>query len=347
MLTIDDSQRCLVIDVSRYENRMDPVILQSNGVALPIIKCSSGKTEDTGFRAHAATALRVYKKIAVYHWIDPTISALENSNTVLNLLSATKFPIAFVMLDFEQWWADWSRWYMARNKQIPMSDVPEVSGSYLSLHALAIKRAVADVFRTVTYVGKWFLDSYSPQARTWLANEETVISAYPHQPPVRTKMTWQQLKPYYPTALPIGVGNIIGHQFSGDRCMLPGVYEISAGKEINPGLDVSMFDIGFLQSCGVNATPVGTFAPAPTPPVPPVPPPAPVGIKFAWGTANGAPVQAVNVRGGPSANYPIVKILYKTTTPFVYLIIPPDPKTGYAQLADGSGWVFFNYFLKA
>jgi lysozyme len=110
------------------------------------------------------------------------------------------------------------------------------------------------------------------------------------------------------------------------------------------GVDANWFNGTVAE---LNAWTHYTPAPVPTPIPTPPPPPAPVGIKFTWGTANGAPVQAVNVRGGPSANFPIVKILYKTTTPYVYLIIPPDTKTGYACLADKSGYVFFNYFLKA
>jgi lysozyme len=116
------------------------------------------------------------------------------------------------------------------------------------------------------------------------------------------------------------------------------------------GVDTNWFNgtVAELNAWANHApAPVPAPIPAPVPPPAPVPSPAPVGTKFTWGTANGAPVQAVNVRGGPSANFPIVKILYKTTTPYVYLIIPPDPKTGYAQLADKSGWIFLNYFLRA
>lgn len=78
------------------------------------------------------------------------------------------------------------------------------------------------------------------------------------------------------------------------------------------------------------------------PPVPPIPP---AGVKYTFGNnpTNGVPVLAVNVRSGPAMTYSIVKVLYKSATPDIYIL---QIQGEYAQLADKSGWVFIAYFVK-
>lgn len=80
-------------------------------------------------------------------------------------------------------------------------------------------------------------------------------------------------------------------------------------------------------------------------PIPPIPPVV-TGIKYGFGInpANGVPVIAVNVRSGPSQAYSIVRVLYKSTTPFIYIT---QISGEYAQLLDKSGWVYISYFIKA
>jgi hypothetical protein len=80
-------------------------------------------------------------------------------------------------------------------------------------------------------------------------------------------------------------------------------------------------------------------------PIPPPVPPVLTGIKYEFGVnpVNGVPVIAVNVRSGPSQSYSIVKILYKATTPFIYIT---QVSGEYAQLADKSGWIYIAYFKR-
>jgi GH25 family lysozyme M1 (1,4-beta-N-acetylmuramidase) len=267
MLSVIDTQRTLAVDFSSYQSRVDPALLRANGVSIPIIKCSSGTQEDKMFRTHATNCLKVYPRIGVYHWIDPTIGSFTQARFVVDLLLKLQYPIAFVMLDYEQWWANWSLWFQANQGKIPMSSVPRVDPNNLSIHAKSVVSTIkANSFRTVVYTGYGFYDSYTPQSKVWLANESTVIAAYPKQPAVRTLMEWPDLKQYYPTTLPRFIGSIVGHQFTGDRCRLPGVYQVNGGIESRSALDISTFDIAYLQSCGVACIPMGTTGV--TPPVP-------------------------------------------------------------------------------
>jgi hypothetical protein len=87
-------------------------------------------------------------------------------------------------------------------------------------------------------------------------------------------------------------------------------------------------------ACIFMVPPIGNLAPPPT-----------TGTKYLWGNdpLTGKPVMAVNLRAGPAMTYPIVKVLYRSTTP---LYIGPT-QGEYSQLIDKSGWVYTAYFIKA
>jgi uncharacterized protein YraI len=72
--------------------------------------------------------------------------------------------------------------------------------------------------------------------------------------------------------------------------------------------------------------------------------PADPGVKYTFGTNNGIPVKAVNVRSGPAQSYPLLRVLEKAVSPFIYITTISG---GYGQLADKSGWVYIAYFTKA
>jgi hypothetical protein len=85
-------------------------------------------------------------------------------------------------------------------------------------------------------------------------------------------------------------------------------------------------------------SPIGDLAP--------LPPPAPIGIKYVFGSnpTNGVPVQAVNVREGAGTSYKILRVLSKAESPTIYI---SDIVNGYGKLVPGPGWVYIAYFNKA
>jgi hypothetical protein len=71
--------------------------------------------------------------------------------------------------------------------------------------------------------------------------------------------------------------------------------------------------------------------------------PQPGEIKFTFGVNNGVLINGINVRGGPGSNYAFIKTLWRTATPFVYII---KISGEWGQLADGSGWVYLPYLAR-
>lgn len=73
------------------------------------------------------------------------------------------------------------------------------------------------------------------------------------------------------------------------------------------------------------------------------PPPLPFGTVYKWGTVNGIIINGAHVRSGPATSYPIVKDIWRTTTP---LITITTVSGGYGRLADKTGWVSLSLFVK-
>jgi hypothetical protein len=107
--------------------------------------------------------------------------------------------------------------------------------------------------------------------KNWLGNYKIWLAAYGRQPGVQTTMTWQDLRAkwlpdYDPIYKDTGIlkENIVGHQFTGDRCLLPGAYQDILGLK-RKVMDVSVFERSFMERLG--EVPPDPIEP-PTPPVP-------------------------------------------------------------------------------
>jgi hypothetical protein len=128
------------------------------------------------------------------------------------------------------------------------------------------------------YTNNGYISSYAPSMNQWLPMYQSWVAEYAYQPAKRTMITWAELKanwlPNYNLILAPGQSpnKVVGHQFTGDRCLLPGVYD--SGKTLNAilyknrmPLDVSVFSKAFIDGLRVNTPP-------PAPPPVPVPGPA-------------------------------------------------------------------------
>jgi len=111
--------------------------------------------------------------------------------------------------------------------------------------------------------------------KNWLGKYKIWFAAYGKQPAIATKLTWLEfrvkwLPDYDPIIKDTGIvkENIVGHQFTGDRCLLPGSYQDILGMR-RKAIDVSVFQRSFMEHLG-EVKPGG---PVP-PPVDPGPVPA-------------------------------------------------------------------------
>jgi uncharacterized protein YraI len=138
-------------------------------------------------------------------------------------------------------------------------------------------------------------------------------------------MTWDQLKanwlPDYNIILSSGQVNPVGHQFTGDSCVLPGVFDYANQEQ---PLDVSEFTSAFLDAIAGSV------------PIPiPVPIPAPIPVPITNQYFVNIPL--ANIRGGPSTDYPITGTIALNTKVFV-----SDNAQGYSKIGTQQ-WIATQY----
>jgi len=75
-----------------------------------------------------------------------------------------------------------------------------------------------------------------------------------------------------------------------------------------------------------------------------IPIPPPVGTMYGFAIYNGRQVNGINVRSGPSSSTALVKTIWRSETPIVFIT---QISGEWGQLADESGWVYMPYLKKA
>jgi hypothetical protein len=73
-----------------------------------------------------------------------------------------------------------------------------------------------------------------------------------------------------------------------------------------------------------------------------IPVPPATGITYAFGTNNGVPVIAVNIRSGPAQSYKLIGVLEKSKNPTIFI----TKISGEYGLLSTGGWVYMGYFRK-
>jgi hypothetical protein len=205
--------------------------------------------------------------LQVYLWDDIILSPTMQADWLISTIRAEGIDARFIWIDQEQWWTDWGAWH----RHDPV--IPRMAPDAISSHNWScVNRVKAQFPGTGVYTNQNFVVSNSPQMNTWLGQHHSWIPHYGRQPGGHTLMSWDELKEHWmPTYDPIRSAGqpaemMMGHQFTGDRCMLPGSYN-QYGKCND--LDVSIFRRSFIDSIRNGSAPV----PVPVPPPAPVPPP--------------------------------------------------------------------------
>jgi hypothetical protein len=211
-----------------------------------------------------------------YFWDDIILDPLSQANWLADTLVIEGLPIKFVWADQEQWWGNWDQWYQFLARKLAFGSMFRPSAANINSHNLAFISQLSHCFpESGVYTNRGFVDSWAPSMNAWLPLYKAWVAQYGAQPKVATKMTWAQLKanwlPAYDLTLTEGQipAQVVGHQFTGDMCMLPGSYNQYAGKipfyDGRLPLDVSVFSKEFID--GLRG---GAPAPMPGPAVPPV-----------------------------------------------------------------------------
>jgi hypothetical protein len=267
------TDRVLVTDHSHWDVMLRPQELIDGGVTDIILKAGSGKVVDSRFQNNGETVAKFskYLRLHAYWWDDPLVGGNFQADFAAQALKKSGLPVLSLWGDLEQWWSNWDQWMAARLGKLAWSKVPVFQPSSLDNHCRSFAEALAKVWPvTGIYTGRGFIISYAPTMKNWLGKYKVWFAAYGKQPSIATKMSWKDLHDkwlpdYDPIYKDTGVvkENIVGHQFTGDRCMLPGSYQDILGMR-RKSMDVNVFQRAFMGQLGE----VSTVVPVDTPLIP-------------------------------------------------------------------------------
>jgi len=276
------TDRVLVTDHSHWDVMLKPQELIDGGVTDVILKAGQGLAVDSRFRKNGEDVAKFSNSLRLhaYWWDDPLVSGNIQADFAAQTLKISGLPVLSLWGDMEQWWANWDKWLAARLGKLAWSEVPVIKPWALDCHCKAFAEALTKVWPvTGIYTGRGFITTYAPTMKNWLCKYKIWFAAYGRQPSVASKMIWQELRnkwmpDYDPIFKDTGIvkENIVGHQFTGDRCLLPGGYQDIMGFRRKP-IDVSVFQRAFMEQLGE----VGPGGPI-EPPVDPIP--VPVGTPY-------------------------------------------------------------------
>ena len=327
----------LVIDISKWQDHIQSAEL--DGVEAVIIKSGSGMSRDPKFEKHGTALADAGMTLMAYHWDDITIDPAEQAEWALEDIARTGLPIKFLWADQEQSWLDWDEFHNAALHKIAWSEVRRASSKNISAHNSTFMKALASRMSKGlygVYTNRGFTSSWAKETKSWIGDYQLWVAHYGNQPKKRTEMTWAELKqkwlPDYNPALPEGADakKLLGHQFTGDRCVLPGVYRNAT--DLSP-LDVNVFDGAFLDQ--VKASKDLVKAKKAEENEPPTWPSSV--LKTEAGTQFMVNVDVLNIRKGPGTTFAVQGLLTKNQQ-----VTVTERQEKWAKLESG-GWVYAAY----
>jgi uncharacterized protein YgiM (DUF1202 family) len=333
----------LAPDVSDWCDHINPREFEDAGCAsvvvglYPTLDNSGNKVLSARSRQHCVdVATKSSMVLQAYFWDDIILDPLKQADWVVQTLRKEGLPIKWIWIDQEQWWTDWTAWQKARGGLIPMSSVPTASPAAISMHCESFNRRLhSQIPQNGVYTNNGFVSSWAPGMDNWLSQYYAWVPHYGRQPKEVTRMSWATFKenwlPNYEIVLSPGQkpAQVMGHQFTGDACILPGSYNQFGGSL---PLDVNVFSKAFIDSIRASDL-TGVLIPEPTP-APTPPPPA--------GTKEYVVQYArVNVRAAPSGSATWVRYAVKDEVLYVVKI-----ENDWAQLYDNT-YIFAAYISPA
>ncbi|HVM72943.1 MAG TPA: SH3 domain-containing protein [Anaerolineales bacterium] len=317
----------LVPDVSIWCDHINPQEFVDGGCASVVVGLyasfdNSGKKILSPISLQQCTdvATKSSMVLQAYFWDDITQDPVQQADWVATIIQSEGLPIKWVWADQEQWWTDWTAWQQGRNGTIPMASVPAGTPAAISAHYQKFIEELHSKFpQSGVYTNNGFVSSWAPGMNNWLPNYRSWVPQYGNQPKEATQMTWAQLAanwmPNYDLILASGQlpQMVMGHQFTGDSCILPGSY---SKDNIQLPLDVSVFSKAFIDAIKADTLNPVSGTPTPTPVTP-----TPYVVIYT----------RINVRALPDGNSTWVRYAVQGEVLQVVNI-----SNGWAQLADGT-----------
>jgi hypothetical protein len=323
----------LVVDVSDWCFRTNAKELEDNGVTSVIVGLyhvtQNGKRVlSPKSREHCINVATKSKMVLqAYCWDDITEDPAMQANWLWDTMVKEGLPIKWIWADQEMWWTSWTAYWNAIKtgdySQVPVGEPAKISWHNQKFMETFFAHSPA----SGVYTNNGFVSSWAPLMDGWLGWYNSWIPQYGRQPALKTSMTWDQLRmswmPSYDIRLSRGQvpNKVVGHQFTGDRCLLPGTYDWYGRKM---PCDVSTFFPNFVTAISNNVLP--------TPPITPPSPPQPAYKDYIVLPA------AIYVRKGPAQTFAIVRNAVKNEV----LHVIGNATNGYVQMTDGN-WVWAAY----
>jgi GH25 family lysozyme M1 (1,4-beta-N-acetylmuramidase) len=207
-------------DVSSWQPSVDWATLHSKGIEFAIVKATQGSyLRDRLLTNHLAGANSAGLLTGAYHWLDPLSKDNEQADFFLKSISG--LPVSFLVIDLEQYWADWQEWSLHNIHQT--LDSERISNS---ARAVAERLKAQSALPVVIYSRASFIEQYAQPANAWLPNYPLWMAQYPYGA-TRVKCSWEE---FLSTRLPKIAGPLLPPgcnqwriwQFSGDKFILPG-----------------------------------------------------------------------------------------------------------------------------
>jgi len=323
----------LVPDISIWCDHITPKELEDGGCASVVVGLYTS-LDNSGAKILSPISLQQCIDVAtkssmvlqVYYWDDITQDPIQQADWVAQTIQAEGLPIKWVWADQEQWWTDWTAWQQGRSGTIPLSSVPNDTPTLISAHYENFIRELHSKFpQSGVYTNNGFVTSWASGMNTWLPLYRSWVPQYGKQPKEATQMTWAQLiaswLPDYDIILAEGQlpELVMGHQFTGDSCILPGSY---SNDNVQLPMDVSQFSKAFIDAIKTNSLNPVVGAPGPTPA-------SPVDYVVIY--------PRINVRALPDGNSTWVR--YAVMNEVLHVV---NINNGWAKLLDGT-YVFASY----
>jgi hypothetical protein len=323
----------LAPDVSIWCDHINPKEFEDAGcrsvvVGLyPVLDGKGGKVLSPVSRKHCIdVANKSSMVLQAYFWDDIILDPIQQADWLIQTIKTEDLPIKWIWADQEQWWLNWSAWQQARGNKISWSAVPKGQAANISSHFEHFMRELhSQIPQSGVYTNKGFVSTWAAGMDNWLSKYRAWVPHYGLQPKVATQMTWVQFKeswlPDYEMILSAGQRPelVVGHQFTGDICKLPGSYSRNGEMLV---LDVNYFSKAFIEE-------IGGPIPNPTPTPTPIPQPATDEYMVIYAR--------INVRARPDSNSSWVRYAVKDEVLHVVKI-----QNGWAQLVDDT-YVFAGY----
>lgn len=213
------------IDIGPYTKKVDWPLLKAKGIEFAVIKATQGDTiTNKLFGAMAEGAKAAGLVVGLYQWCDPLKDAKKQADYFLDQTCGVTFDFAAV--DLEQYWADWSEW----PKRITKKLTPEKISSVTKATVQHIQNGMREK-RVLVYTRASFIHDYAMPATAWLKDWPLWVAHWAFNPgkmPSSWEALFEKNPPYeLVPALPKGCAEWVLHQWSGDKFVLPGMYDIA------------------------------------------------------------------------------------------------------------------------